>query len=201
MNMKDVKTRLTALILFGVMMLTLSACGQSGVNTEAQAALEARAADAESRIAVLEAEVQTLHDINEIKLLQERFCNLADVKDAAAQMDLFTEDAQLILNFGGQTMNLEGTEQIFAAFDNTLSNTDILYHMGGQGTIEVIGDTASGVAYCRVVLIDTEDGVTSHTDERVRYTDEYVRQDGKWLISKRTSDFLFVDQEQTQAEE
>ena len=195
------KTKWLALALLGVMLLTLSACGQSGANTEAQAALEARAAEAESKIAALEAEVRTLRDINEIKLLQERFCNLADVKDAAAQMDLFTEDALLTLNFGGQTMNLEGTEQIFSAFDNTLSNTDILYHMGGQGTIEVNGDMATGVAYCRVVLIDTEDGVTSHTDEGVRYTDEYVRRDGKWLISKRTSDFLFVDNTQAPAEQ
>ena len=195
------KTKWLALALLGVMLLTLSACGQSGANTEAQAALEARAAEAEGKIAALEAEVRTLRDINEIKLLQERFCNLADVKDAAAQMDLFTEDAHLILNFGGQTMNLEGTEAIFSAFDNTLSNTDILYHMGGQSTIEVNGDTATGVAYCRVVLIDTEDGVTSHTDEGVRYTDEYVRRDGKWLISKRTSDFLFVDNAQAPAEQ
>ena len=194
------KTKWLALTLLGVMLLTLSACGQSGANAEAQAALEARAAEAEGKIAALEAEVRALRDINEIKLLQERFCNLADVKDAAAQMDLFTEDARLILNFGGQTMNLEGTEQIFSAFDNTLSNTDILYHMGGQSTIEVNGDTATGVAYCRVVLIDTEDGVTSHTDEGVRYTDEYVRRDGKWLISKRTSDFLFVDNAQAPAE-
>ena len=170
------KTKWLALALLGVMLLTLSACGQSGANTEAQAA------EAEGKIAALEAEVRTLRDINEIKLLQERFCNLADVKDAAAQMDLFTEDALLILNFGGQTRNLEGTEAIFSAFDNTLSNTDILYHMGGQSTIEVNGDTATGVAYCRVVLIDTEDGVTSHTDEGVRYTDEYVPRDGKWLF-------------------
>lgn len=195
------KTKWLALTLLGVMLLTLSACGQSGANAEAQAALEARAAEAEGKIAALEAEVRALRDINEIKLLQERFCNLADVKDAAAQMDLFTEDARLILNFGGQTMNLEGTEQIFSAFDNTLSNTDILYHMGGQSTIEVNGDTATGVAYCRVVLIDTEDGVTSRTDEGVRYTDEYVRRDGKWLISKRTSDFLFVDNTQAPAEQ
>ena len=187
------KTKWLALALLGALLLSLSACG--GTNADTQAA------EAESRIAALEAEVQTLRDINEIKLLQERFCNLADVKDAAAQMDLFTEDARLILNFGGQTMNLEGTEQIFGAFDNTLSNTDILYHMGGQGTIEVNGDTATGVAYCRVVLIDTEDGVTSHTDEGVRYTDEYVRQDGKWLIAKRTSDFLFVDNTQAPAEQ
>ena len=138
------KTKWLALALLGALLLSLSACG--GANADTQAA------EAESRIAALEAEVQTLRDINEIKLLQERFCNLADVKDAAAQMDLFTEDALLILNFGGQSRNLEGTEAIFSAFDNTLSNTDILYHMGGQGTIEVNGDTATGVAYCRVVL-------------------------------------------------
>ena len=198
------KTKRLAVILLVVMLLLLSACGQSGTD-EKSVELENRIAaletEAGGRIAALEAEVQTLRDINEIKLLQERFCNLADVKDAAAQMDLFTEDALLILNFGGQSRNLEGTEAIFSAFDNTLSNTDILYHMGGQGTIEVNGDTATGVAYCRVVLIDTEDGVTSHTDEGVRYTDEYVRQDGKWLIAKRTSDFLFVDNTQAPAEQ
>ena len=65
--------------------------------------------------------------------------------------------------------------------------------MGGQSAIEVNGDTAAGVAYCRVVLIDTEDGVTSRTDE-------YVRRDGKRLIAKRTSDFLFVDNAQAPAE-
>lgn len=179
-------------LLIGTMTaIMLTACGN--IN-------QSENADSEAKIIELENEIHKLNDINEIKLIQEQFANLADEKDASAQMDLFTDDAQLILNFGGTEMNLSGKEEIEEAFANTLNNTDILYHMNGQGTIQVDGDTATGVAYCRVVLIDTEEGITHHTDEGVRYTDEYVRQDGKWLISSRTSDFMFVDSSEAPAE-
>lgn len=180
------KRKLAIFVLMGMMAISFSACSQNN--------------NAEAKITELETEIQKLNDVNEIKMLQEQFANLADQKNAAAQMDLFTENAQVILNIEGQQMTLDGAEQIEEAFANTLNNTDILYHMNGQGTIEVNGDIATGIAYCRVVLIDTEDGITTHTDEGVRYTDEYIRQNGKWLISKRISDFMFVDRETTQAQ-
>lgn len=173
------------ILTVGLTALSLSACSQS------------TGAETEERVARLEAQVQNLNDMNEIKLLQEQFANLADQKDAEAQMKLFTEDSQVILNINGESRTLDGAAEIGEAFANTLNSTDILYHMNGQGTIQVNGDTATGVAYCRVVMIDTEDGVISHTDEGIRYTDEYVKQDGKWLIARRTSDFMFVDREQT----
>lgn len=185
-----------AFALTCVMLLSLCACGQSGNGGDAE-----RLAAMETKVAELEAQVQMLNDINEIKLLQERFANLADAKDADTQMELFAEDAELVLNFGGQTMTLHGRDEIYPVFSSTVNGMDVLYHMNGQGTIEVDGDKASGIAYCRVVLIDTEDGITTHTDEGVRYTDEYVREDGKWVIAKRTSDFLFMDSAQTPAEE
>ena len=50
------------------------------------------------------------------------------------------------------------------------------------------------IIYCRVVLVDeNEEGIVMETDEGVIYYDEYVKQDGKWLISKRNSNFIYQD--------
>jgi len=65
------------------------------------------------------------------------------------------------------------------------------YHINGQQTVSIQGDTATGTAYCLVVLIGRQNNTASKTTMGVRYADEYVRRNGSWLISKRVSNFMW----------
>jgi hypothetical protein len=72
-----------------------------------------------------------------------------------------------------------------------LANFETFYHMNCQQTVDLRGDQASGVSYCLVVLIGTEDGKTIRHTSGVIYNDEYVRNGGRWLIAKRVSNFAW----------
>ena len=127
-------------------------------------------------------------DILAIKKLVDTFSTLADVKDVESQMDLFTDDAEVISKSGGQTFTSRGKEEIGQAFADYLALFDIVYHLNGQQTVEINGDEATGTSYCFVVLIGN--GIKNQSG--VRYKDTYVKKDGKWLIKRRESDFTFT---------
>ncbi|WP_245372326.1 nuclear transport factor 2 family protein [Rhizobium leguminosarum] len=82
------------------------------------------------------------------------------------------------------------------AFAGYLANFETVYHINGQQTVELNGDTATGTAYCLVVLIADEAGKKIKNTSGVTYHDEYVRRDGKWLIAKRTSNFAWRDRQE-----
>lgn len=176
--------KLAGIVMAGA--LALAAAGCSSSNDDA--------ADSLNRtVAELETKLQEAQDKEEIRNLVDQFSILADVKDPAGQMELFTPDAEVTITMNGEsrTMDYAQTEE---AFTRVLTGTDSLYHMNGQVSIEVNGDAATGTVYCRVVLVnENEDGVVMETDEGVIYHDEYVRQDGKWLIARRNSNFIYQD--------
>ena len=55
--------------------------------------------------------------------------------------------------------------------------------------MKIDGNKATGIAYAQVVLVSENNGKKIMRTQGVRYNDEYVRQNGRWLISKRTSHF------------
>lgn len=129
-----------------------------------------------------------------LKELVDKFSVLADKKDVAAQMDLFTEDA-VVESFrnGVSNSKLTGKEEISNAFSGFLSLFETVYHLNGQQTVTVNGDRASGIAYCLVVLIGEQEGQKTKTTFGVSYEDEYIKQNGKWLIADRKSYFNWQD--------
>lgn len=175
------KNKWIATVLVGVLAVSMSGCASKEPSVDAE------------QLTMLQTQVQELQDKAEIKELVDSFSNLADQKDADTQALLFTEDGQVVISFNGQENVIEGREQIAEVFGGVVNGMDALYHMNGQLDVEVNGDTATGTAYCRVALVNTTDGVTTITDEAVIYNDEYVKQDDKWLISRRTSNFIFMD--------
>lgn len=183
------KKKMALLITVGLIGLSLMGCSQSQSN------------DTAAKINALETTVQEMQDKEEIRLLVDQFSNLADEKDASAQAELFTDDAQVIISFGGQENVINGKDAIAETFGGVLSSMEALYHMNGQIDIKLDGDTATGTVYCRVALINNNDETRNLTDEAVYYNDEYVRQNGKWLISKRTSNFVFTDSHEMSAQQ
>jgi ketosteroid isomerase-like protein len=146
--------------------------------------------------ATLEQRIQRLEDKSALKALVDAFSNLADQKDNATQALLFTEDAIVDTYFEGQLFaSLKGRKEIEDTFSKFMANFETSYHINGQHTAELDGDRATAVHYCLVVLISTANGKKTRNTNGVFYNDEYVRQGGQWLISKRTSYFTWRDEQ------
>ncbi|MGB3256273.1 MULTISPECIES: nuclear transport factor 2 family protein [Buttiauxella] len=129
-----------------------------------------------------------------LRELVDTFSNLADEKNVAAQMALFTPNAHInVVMEGKEVFDLNGHQQILEAFSGYLAQFSVVYHLNGQQTLEIDGDSAKGIAYCQVVLIKEENGQRIKQTSGVRYQDRYVFNNGKWLISERLSDFMWTD--------
>lgn len=124
--------------------------------------------------------------------LFDRFAVLADQKDVEGQLDLFTEDAVVTSRFDGVvTSTLTGKDEIGTAFSQFLSQFDTVYHQNGQHLVEVEADQASGTGYSLIILVGGPDTEKTITQMGVIYNDIYVKRGGVWLISARTSDFMW----------
>lgn len=129
-----------------------------------------------------------------LRELVDTFSNLADEKDVAAQIPLFTADAHInVVMDGKEVFDLNGQQQILEAFSGYLSQFSVVYHINGQQTVSINENTANGIAYCQVTLIKEMNGQRIKQTSGVRYHDRYVFQDGKWLIAERLSNFMWTD--------
>ena len=120
--------------------------------------------------------MKKIEDQLALKNLVDTFSILADLKDTKAQMNLFTDDAEVISKADGKTFKSKGKKEIEKSFSDYLALFDIVYHLNGQQTVEINGDEATGTSYCFVVLIGN--GIKNQSG--VRYKDTYVKKDGKW---------------------
>lgn len=91
------------------------------------------------------------------------------------------------------TLKLTGRKQIGKTFGQVLNSNEILYHFNGQNTVTLNGDMAEGTVYCITYLINTVDDKKIKTTMAIHYKDEYIRENGKWFISKRTSIFDWTE--------
>lgn len=141
-----------------------------------------------------EARIQDIEDRIALKNLVDTFSILADVKDVKTQVLLFTENAIVESFRNGQAgSKLVGRGQIEDAFSGFLKNFEIVYHINGQQSIVLDGNKASGISYCAVTLIGEENGKKMKMVMGVYYNDDYVRENGKWLIKHRKSNFQFTE--------
>lgn len=81
------------------------------------------------------------------------------------------------------------------AFAATINPCKAVCHISGQQTATVNEDVteAQGTAYCQAVLVNEENGKDFITTNHVRYTDAYVKADGKRYIKRRRTTFLIAD--------
>ena len=142
----------------------------------------------------LKKKVGQIEDRIALKELVDTFSILADKKDVKTQTQLFTADGivETFVN-GARVTNLKGRKAMEEAFGAFLKNFETVYHFNGQQTVTINGDKASGISYCMVTLIGNENGKKMKTSIGVYYQDEYVRENGRWLIAKRISTFDWQD--------
>ncbi len=133
----------------------------------------------------------------ELKELVDEFSNLADVKDAKSQGELFLPDGVLEfqMGFDGEIQNIVGREALVQAFAATINPCKSVYHINGQHTLKFNDDIteAEGTAYCQATLVNVEDGKDVMTTNYVRYADVYAKVDGKWFSKRRRTTFIISD--------
>ncbi|WP_164701002.1 nuclear transport factor 2 family protein [Modestobacter sp. KNN46-3] len=135
-----------------------------------------------------------------LRELVDAFANLADEKRIADQMPLFTPDTKVRVYMGETLLfDISGTQQLEETFTGFTANVKCSFHMNGQQDVEIDGDSARGIAYCQVKLVSEEDGQEFVTDSSIRYDDEYVRQEGRWMIKTRISHFSINDKRPLQS--
>lgn len=139
--------------------------------------------------------LEEMNDEREIRELVDQFANLADVKDAKGQGELFLPEGVLEFQQGedGEIHNIIGRDTIVSAFENTIRPCKAVYHMNGQHVIKLHGDSAEGTAYCQATLINEKDGIDLMTVNDVRYLDHYKKVEGKWYLMKRRTTFVITD--------
>ncbi|CAM3068161.1 nuclear transport factor 2 family protein [Paenibacillus sediminis] len=141
--------------------------------------------------------INELENVRALRELVDNFSILADKKEVWRQTELFTKDATVDSYVNGElTSSLKGTQEIGTAFEAFLSNFEIVYHINGQHVVSINGNKAQGTLYCRVDLINSVNGKKINNTSAVSYKDEYVFENGKWLIAKRTSTFVWQDRKE-----
>ena len=140
----------------------------------------------------IEQRLAAIEDKMAIKYVVDEFSNLADTKEIDKQVLLFTEDGIVESISNGQPGSpLKGREQLKQAFSAFLSNFHTVYHQNGQQTIHLQGNKAEAVSYCRVILIGKQNEKEIKTTLYTIYKDSFVKENGKWLIKHRTSNFVY----------
>ncbi|MDO5633241.1 MAG: nuclear transport factor 2 family protein [Paracoccus sp. (in: a-proteobacteria)] len=123
------------------------------------------------------------------------FC--ADSRDAQGQMALFTTDTVFEVFMDAKdptpTQVVRGRDDLFPVFDN-LNTYPLTMHFNGQSRVEIDGDTATGLTYCRAHHIIGQGDARQIMIATIRYIDRMVKQDGAWLFSNRK---LMVDWTET----
>lgn len=132
-----------------------------------------------------------------IRELIDAYAFCADSRDAQGQMALFTEDTLFEVFMDAKNPEpsqvIRGRAGLFPVFDN-LNTYPVTMHFNGQSRVEIDGDTATGLTYCRAHHIIGEGEGRQIMIATIRYLDKMVKQDGQWLFANRK---LMVDWTET----
>jgi hypothetical protein len=128
-----------------------------------------------------------------IRTLVDAYADCADRREAEEQMALFTEDTRFVVCMDSRsaqpTQEIYGREGLRPVFDE-LNQYEVTTHFNGQSTIELQGDSATGITYCLAHHVKQTDGTKRLMIASIRYLDTFVKRDDVWLFAERR---LMVD--------
>ncbi|MFN0089385.1 MAG: nuclear transport factor 2 family protein [Acidimicrobiales bacterium] len=131
-------------------------------------------ADAEARLAALEAKVQRLCDIEDIRLLRLRFHDHINQTRIDEVVALFAADAEIDYGYLGATTN------VAKFFGNLPSVLQFVKQFVHNHAVEVDGDEGTGFAYLEAKTVSH--GVAYRVAGR--YDDRYVRTAQGWRFAR-----------------
>ncbi|OHT83203.1 nuclear transport factor 2 family protein [Mycobacteroides saopaulense] len=132
-----------------------------------------------------------------IQDLVARYASAADRRDVDALVALFSADAELVrppaLLRKGDAAALQGREAIADSIVTALKPLHATYHLIGQQTADVNGDTASGEVYCMAHHIYLRGDEYRDNTMAVRYLDDYERGPAGWVFTRREPMVVFSE--------
>jgi uncharacterized protein (TIGR02246 family) len=137
--------------------------------------------------------LRRLLDIEEIKQLKARYFRCMDQKDWDGWREVFARDA--VLEVPEANMTTTGRDAIVESVSGLLTGARTVHH-GHMPEIEVTGD---GTARGMWAMFDYVEWPAAGGADRVglqgygHYVEEYVREDGRWRISRSRLVRLRVD--------
>ena len=139
-----------------------------------------------------------LRDRQELRALVDAYAHHVDRREYDAIASLFTEDGRLLMYQGEPGSEPPVTERVGRAdIGMAIQSVDrysVTTHFLGQHSVVLDGGRASGETYCFAYGVTAADGARSVDVMAIRYLDEYVRRDNRWLIESRA---LVVDWTET----
>lgn len=144
------------------------------------------------KVAIMNLEI--LKSQQELRSLIDAYAALGDEKKISEQMSIFRYDANYTVYMNGtEVANITGTDKLEQEFNGHASLVKTYFTLNGQHTVQIDGDSATGVSFSQIKMVRETDGKDVLTDYSVRYDDEYIRTNGKWLIKKRVGHFLIIE--------
>ncbi|OOV19227.1 nuclear transport factor 2 family protein [Flavobacterium sp. LM4] len=138
--------------------------------------------------------LETLRAKEELRDLIDAYAYLGDEKKIPEVMDLFTQDINYKVYMGGNLVaDVSGRENMEKDFNVHAALVKTYFTMNGQHTVKIDGTTATGLSFSQLKMIREVEGQDVLTDYSVKYEDNYVFQDGKWLIKDRIGYFMIIE--------
>ncbi|WP_285693512.1 nuclear transport factor 2 family protein [Actinomadura sp. NBRC 104412] len=136
----------------------------------------------------------TVADRLALRDLVESYAAAVDARDADLLASLFTPGALLeVRRNDGTGSRYEGAAALPKLISALEANYQKTFHLVGNHRVTLDGDRAAGDTYCLAHHVFADDeGVPSTMEMLVRYLDRYIRDDGDWLIDRRTVTYLWT---------
>lgn len=125
----------------------------------------------------------------EIGELKARYCRLMDMKDWVGYADCFTEDYVLDVSGEGGMQPVEGREAAIASVRGFIEEA-VTVHQVHSPEITIMQDEATGIwAMQDRVIFPGGLSISGFG----HYHEQYVKQDGRWRISRLRLSRLHID--------
>lgn len=140
---------------------------------------------------------QQLQDRVDLKELVDLVSILSDSGDPEAVVQLFTQDAvSETYSEGKPLLILKGRKKMASAFRDFLKDFETVFHINGQQVVTINGDLATGTSYCMAKLIGTENGRKMQSTIGIKYKDDFIRDNNRWLIARRVGSFEWQEKKE-----
>jgi hypothetical protein len=140
--------------------------------------------------------IQQLQDRIAIRELIDAYSYCADTRNIEGHIALFEVDTNFEVYMDEKnpepTQVVKGNNNLFPIF-NDLNQYDSTMHLNGQCTIEINGDHATALTYCRAYHLKLQDGAQKLMVAGIRYYDTVVKQNGRWLFAQRKLKVCWIE--------
>lgn len=133
----------------------------------------------------------------QLRNLIDSYALLGDQKKISEVMDLFVPDGAYKVFMGGNLVaTTTGTDTLAKEFAGHASQVNTYFTLNGQHTVKIKGSEAEGISFSQIKMVRESEGKSILTNYSVRYDDQYVFQENKWLIKERIAYFIIVESRQ-----